>query len=273
MAAHLWGFNVARLTSLVLLASLTSAGPALAEAGRPGSSLGPSVASSGVDVVLVHPFHGCDPQVDAWATLNQDWQQFGTTQVTIHSTAQLCANNFVLADLEASGADVVLLSCAACDLTMTQGDADALQAYAEEGHEILATSLAFGGGKHINNDLTPLFGLAQQEPWRASGDSGAPFTYRLRRTDPAAPALFAGLPRKYASTNVDRTQKPSDSHWSNNDLAGARIIGRNSDQKCVITIFQPGTYSGIFISNTPEFDSTQQDLRFLYNALTYEPSQ
>lgn len=226
------------------------------------------VPANTVSAALVQSFHGC-AVIDAWQELNANWSSYGTVPVSITTNEALCSDTFTLGDLEASGADTLILSASASRYQLTQKEINAIQAYVNEGHTILGTSLTFGGGQNDNNGLSATFGFAEQSVWRKSGDSGSPFTYKLRQHNPAAKILLRSVPNPYVSTNVDRCQKPADSHWSGNELGGATLLGRNADATSAITVYSTGSYNAVFIANTPEYQSTNDDLQFLYNAVIY----
>ena len=209
-----------------------------------------------------------------WGTVNGNWRDYGSVPVKITVDYALCGRNLTLADLKASHADTLVLAGVASSYSFAPKAIQAIQTYAEEGHTLLGASLVFGyqpGGKD-NDALAPVFGLAEQETWRKSGDSGAPFTFSLDESDPASPALFRDVPDPYVSSNAARTEKPTDSHWSANELAGARYLGLTSDTTSAITLYDSAGYRAIYIADTPYYASTPDDLQFLYNAIIYPRS-
>lgn len=117
-----------------------------------------------VHAVLLDSYGGCF-MGDAWQDLNTDWSHYGTLPVSITTGGQLCNGKFTLQDLEASGADTVILDTTAFGYTLTADQIQALQTYVEEGHTLLGTDTVFQWKtKHSNNGLAPLFGLAEQWP-------------------------------------------------------------------------------------------------------------
>jgi hypothetical protein len=75
-----------------------------------------------------------------------------------------------------------------------------------------------------------------------------------------------------SSDDNSRTQKPTDEHWSDNELAGARYLARNRSTITAITLDDTKGYNAIFIADFPYYLSSPDDLQFLYNAIIYPRS-
>jgi hypothetical protein len=207
---------------------------------------------------------------DAWATLNNDWQDYGSIAVSITTGGHLCNGTFTLSDLEASGADTVILDSTAYRWTLTPDEIQALQTYAEEGHTLLGEDTIFQWKtKHSNNALAPLFGLAEQSTWYKDGLQGMSPTYQLNEQDPDAAVLLRDVSNPYVSSLYGVGQKPAQKKWRANVLDGARYIGLTQDKRNAITAYDGPGHTAIYISSEAAFQSTPDDLQFLYNAIVY----
>lgn len=227
-------------------------------------------ASDGVSAVLVDAYSGCSVQYGL-ATLNTDWAKYGPTPLSISTGGTLCAGQFTLNDLEASGADTVVLDAVASSFTLTPAEVDALRQYLDEGHTVVGLGDDFLWHKHDDNAVAPLFGLAEQAEWHSTGSyRGAPPNYMLQFKDPAAPVLFRNVPNPYDSAAAGFDEKPTDKRWSKNEMAGASILAFNSSRRVAITFFAAGGYNAVYIANDVDYQSSTADLQFLYNALTYQ---
>ena len=249
--------TIAATISLVFLASGVATCTAIAGA-----------RTDGVAAVVVDSYMGCTI-TDAFATLNADWQDYGSVPLSITTGGTLCAGQFTLADLEASGADTVILVDTPLQLGLTPSEIDALREYAQSGHTLLGFSVIFTGRHKSDNGLATLFGLIDQSHWGAlAADRGQPPTYPLHMKDPVDQVLFRGVSNPYASTTAGSKLKPADKHWSANELAGARILTTNKSHTSAITYDDGPGYHAIYIANDAEYHSTTADLQFIYNAIT-----
>jgi hypothetical protein len=246
--------------------STRAAGSELNAPPRPGMA---SSATAGVSAVLVDAYSGCSVEYGL-AALNTDWPQFGTTSLSVTTGGALCAGQFTLSDLEESGADTVILDAVAGSYTLSQNEVDALQKYLEQGHTLVGLGDDFLWHKHVDNDVAPLFGLAEQSAWHATGSfRGAPPTYTLKLENPASAQLFKDVPNPYVSAAQGFDEKPTDKRWSRNDMTGASIVGLNPSHRVCITVYDGPGYQAVYIANDADYQSSTADLQFLYNALTY----
>ena len=78
--------------------------------GAPGGRPAPPIAGT-IKAVVVKSWGGCSSAGLVWDDLNLNWSNYGTTPIQIdYSDPSLCGSSFTLAALEASGANVVILS-------------------------------------------------------------------------------------------------------------------------------------------------------------------
>lgn len=224
-----------------------------------------------VRAILLDFNDGCNVD-QAWSTLNADWAQYGSVPVSISTGGSLCSGRFTLDDLEASGADTVVVADTAWGHSWTASEIDALAAYIEEGHSLFGLGTDFQWHRHDDNALAPLFGLAEQsDGWLSvrAGGSGQPL-YKLRLKNPVAPVLFRNVTNPYPSSTAGIwVQRPHDDVWSSNDLAGATFAGISKKGKSAITEYNGPGYCAVYIASSAWYYSTPDDLQFLYDALIY----
>lgn len=231
----------------------------------------PRLTPDGVTAILVDPYFGCEV-ADAWANLNTNWSKYGSIPLSISTSGRLCHGTFTLSDLEASGADSVILDSTAAFYTLTPDEIQALQAYLQQGHTLLGEDTIFQWNtKHSNNGLAPLFGLVEQSTWYKNGLGGKSPHYKLQEQDPDAAVLLRDVANPYVSNLYGQGQKPANKSWVAEDLDGARYIARTHNQGNAITVYDGPSYTAIYISSQAAFynNSTPDDLQFLYNAIIY----
>jgi hypothetical protein len=247
------------VASLVMVG--TGLGTAAAGAARP---------ADGVSAILLDSYTSCYPPAYGWADLNANWSTYGSIPVSITTDQNLCQGDFTLADLEASGADTVIMAATAYLYTLTPEDIQALQTYLEQGHTLLGVDDTFQWkATHSDNGLAPLFGLAEQSTWYKDGLQGMSPTYQLNEQDPDAAVLLRDVNNPYVSSLYGQGQKPAHKKWRTNVLAGGRYIGLTQDKRNAISVYDGAGYTAIYISSGADYGSTPDDLQFLYNAIVY----
>lgn len=255
--------------------------PSLALTGetRP-SVLSPSdTAVSSVRAVVLRSFAGCDGTGMAWDMLNSDWANYGSTPLSIvYDDPELCIGEITYEDLVASDADVVVLSRVSG--LISQDEITAIKQYAEEGHNLFATSSTFfndfGGIVYENYDLLPLFGL----------QTGYPYTRTLANVSyimgNANDPIFEGIGDPFVSEGYIYNYGPAIGpggvpEWNPGALDGARKMADSFDLASAITFYAGNGYHAIYVSNAVEYTSgygpQNKDVQFLYNALTYPETQ
>lgn len=243
---------------------------ALTSAGHPSataqSTATVTVPQRVVTAVVVKSWNKCNPG-RMWGRLNADWQSLGSVPISIDSSdPTLCGTSLTLARLEASGADVVILDdCAGGLNQFTPAEVDALQTYANEGHNLVGTYETFAYATVDNSALAPLFGLVQNDGW---ADNDNTPTYTFGHASFAKP-LARDLPTPYNSRGLASSQEPAAGSWSANDLDGAAFAAMNADHTAAITVYRAAGYDAVYISNMPEYHGHVQDRQFMYNAIIY----
>lgn len=246
-----------------------STGAIVGGGGVARGALPPAPPVVGASAILLDGAFGCSVG-DAWYDLNSNWSKYGSVPISITTGGHLCDGKFALKDLEASGSDTVILDGTSFGYTLTPDQIQALRTYVEEGHTLLGTDTVFQWKtKHSNNGLAPLFGLAEQPSWYINGLGGKSPAYKLQEQDPLAAALLHRVSNPYLSSLYGRGQKPANKRWVAENLAGARYLGQTHHRANAISVYDSRSYTAIYISSQAAFQSTPDDMQFLYNAVVY----
>lgn len=235
-----------------------------------------SVGASPIKAVVVKSWGQCAPNDLVWNTLNMHWSDFGTTPISIaYNDRDVCGTHFTLAGLEASGAQVVIISDpAGRSLSFSPSEITALTTYAAEGHEIVGTFLTLSYKGIDNTGLAPLFGLRPDAGWMLSGPGPGRKEYTVTTTDPTyLDSLFRNLSPSWLTTGYrHQSQVPGSGAWTQDAMAGASILARNGDGQGAVTLYQTDAYSAIFIADMPEYSGSTSEQQLLYNAIVYPSS-
>jgi len=212
-------------------------------------------------------------QASGWATLATEWPSHGSVPIQIDTTTLGGAVSFSYEDLASSGAEVVILSDpAGGNRQFSPEEVAALERYATEGHNLIATFKTFRWNDVDNTDLAPLFGLRAELAY--DGTANVPisndFFVRERTLLTRGLPEFAGSRLHWRSTGYSFTEVPRDDRtWNPSDLAGARIVAQCDAARAIVSLYKAPTYAGIFLSNMPEYFGGFLDRRLLYNAITH----
>jgi len=202
-----------------------------------------------------------------WQHLNENWNLYGTTQVVIDETTLIDVESFTLADLQNSGADVVIVSNPSGEgATWSQDEIEALATYAASGHNIIGTTYLYRWGGTDNRGLAPLWGHRsdlEYNTWQISAEPTAAIIN-------GSHCLFVDINDPMALGGFPVVQVPADDvSWDTDDMNGAEIVAISENALNVVTRYDAGAYHAYFISYMPEFqDGSDVDAtQWLYNAI------
>jgi thermitase len=200
-----------------------------------------------------------------WQTLNDEWYLFGGTMVCIDYET-LNKDDITYADIAATGADVLIISCA-CDpyagWQFTDSEVEAITEYVHEGHGLIATAGTFYSAVPNNNKLAPLFGLDESIQWDITG------TDLLHLLDPAHPVL-AKVPNPLVFPQVG-TALPSDGRWDSNELNGGKYIALGHYRESAVVTYRGLVYISPCLEVIPPY--YHHHLQLLYNAILWSRYQ
>jgi len=196
-----------------------------------------------------------------WADLNENWSTYGTTPVSIDYTS-LIDSDFTYQDLVNSKADVVIMSDpSGGDQQYSSTEIAAIAKYAKKGHSMLGTYLMFEYSSIDNRGLAPVFGLSSTLDYTVAGISND-FT-RVKKA-----CLLNKIPSSWTSKGYAYSQVPSSGSWTGN-LDKATALADSDDYVGVITVHRTKAYTGVYVSNMPEYGNVGgYDEQLLYNAIT-----
>src|SRR5688572_27632300 len=151
--------SIAALALLLLAAPTVFAIEASPPLGTTSPGGQPSSGRGDVHAVVVRSW-GSGSASLVWEHLHNNWSNYGSIPISIDYTSLHDVGSFTLQDLQNSGADVVIVSDAAGGTQQwSPAEIAALQTYAQQGHNIIATYILFQWGGIDNRGLAPLWGL------------------------------------------------------------------------------------------------------------------
>jgi hypothetical protein len=220
--------------------------------------------AGGITAVVVKSWNGGG--ASAWQELNDEWPLYGDIPIFIDTTT-LGDGPFTFQDLVDTGADVVILSDPAGGTQQySASEIDAISSYASIGHNVLGTYATFQWTDIDNRGLAPVFGLRSDLLYNTV-EVGISNTFNVIDF---GNHLFQGMPDQWNSQGYANTQVPvEDLRWDEPDLAGAEVAAESDDFRAMISVYDGGPYTGIFVSNMPEYFGGSLDKQLLYNAITY----
>ena len=212
---------------------------------------------------------GTELVTDAWDELNDNWQMFGNKLIYIDYTT-LDKSNITYSDLNATKADVLIISCAYM-WEYSDSEIAAIEKYVYEGHGFIVTAGTFYSQVPNNSKFAPILGMNGSNPnW------GATYTDLLDILQPSHP-LFAGVPNPYTmpfdyvSGSFTETALPSEGVWSSNELAGGTYVAMGYNNESAIVTYRGLVYISPWLESIPE--RYKFNLQILYNAIIWSRYQ
>ena len=224
------------------------------------SAVSPTVQSPAKTVkAIVVKSWGDNP---VWADLTTNWSTYGKMPVSIDHTT-LISNDFTYQDLVNSKANVIILSdVAGGNQVYSAAELAAIAKYAKKGHSVLGTYATFENGGTDDRGLAPVFGLSSTLTYSFTGISN---TFKK---DAKACLLAKIKGSSWQSNGYPESQMPSTGSWTGN-LGKAKAIADSDTFVGVITVHTTKTYTGVYVSNMPEYQNVGgDDEQLLYNAIT-----
>jgi len=224
------------------------------------------VERADINAVVVKSWGGGG--ASAWLELNSEWHSYGSISISIDTTTLGNVPSFTYQDLVDTNADVIILSDPAGGVKKySASEIAAVQQYALEGHNVIGTFLVLQWIECDNRGLAPIFGLRSDIDYITESISNT-----FNQLDPAD-FLFNYLPDPWTSMGYPHTQSPEDDYtWDPVDLNGAVMKAEGDSYEAMISVYNAGSYRGIYISNMPEHNGTANDKQLLYNAIVCDPA-
>jgi thermitase len=219
-----------------------------------------------VTAVVLHSSGNVESNaIISWQTLNAQWQLFGNTMVYV-DYATLNKENITYADIAATGADVLIISCAYDSYAgweFTDSEINAVTRYVHEGHGLIATAGTFYIGAPNNNKLMPLFGMNQYISYY---ETGTDLLHLLNSTHP----LFTDVPNPLVFPNVG-SAVPTSGLWDSNELTEGKYLAMGHFNESAIVAYKGLLYISPWFEMIPPY--YQHPLKLLYNAILWSRYQ
>jgi thermitase len=200
-----------------------------------------------------------------WQALTNNWYLFGDTMVYIDYTT-LNKDGITYEDIVATGADVLIISCAYdpyAGWQFADSEIEAITQYVHEGHGLIATAGTLYSMVPNNNKLAPLFGLSEATMWTGTGTD---LLHLLNTTHP----IFANVPNPLIFRQVG-TALPYDGRWDSNELVGGKYLALGHYQESAIVAYRGLVYISPWLEIIPPY--YHHHLQLLYNAITWSRYQ
>ena len=200
-----------------------------------------------------------------WQVLSSDWYEFGGTMIYIDYKT-LNKDDITYEDINATGADVLIISCAydpSLGWEFTDQEIEAIKRYVFEGHGLIATAGTFYRYVPNNNKLLPLFGINETANWDAT------WTDLLHIEDPSY-TLFKNVPNPLVFPAVG-TCVPMDGMWDSNELVDGNYVARGHYKESAIVVRRGLVYISPWLEVIPSY--YKHHLQLLYNAIVWSRYQ
>jgi thermitase len=219
-----------------------------------------------VKAVVVHSAGNVYGQIITnWQVLNNQWYLFGGTMVNVDYTT-LNKDNITYEDITATGADVLIISCA-CDpysgWEFTDSEIEAIARYVYEGHGLVVTAGTLSYEVPNNNKLAALLGLNEAIRWDSTSTD---LLHLINTTHP----ILRDVPNPLVFPQV-ATVLPTDGRWDSNELVGGKYLALGHYQESAIVTFRGLVYISPLLEIIPPYYHHQ--LQLLYNAITWSRYQ
>jgi hypothetical protein len=198
-----------------------------------------------------------------WSAMSTNWQNFGKIPVTVDDTTYI-GSDFTYQDIVASKANVIVLSNPAGGIQQySQAEIAAVAKYAKKGHPVVGTYLVFQWASVDNRGLAPVFGLNANFQY-----NGAVAISNLFKKTKQNQCLLKRIPGgSWQSNGYSYTQVPTTGSWKGH-LDEAAAVAESDKYVGVISLHTAATYTGVYVSNFPEYNGGTDDEQLLYNAVT-----
>jgi len=203
-----------------------------------------------------------------WEELNNNWNEFGNVPVEVDYTT-LAGNNLTLQQIEATNANVLILSVPSG--TYTDAEIDAIIDYVEAGHGIIVTYVRFSENKER---LAQLVGLSESTSLGTNT-----FTFGIEfDLFVADHPVFNGVSQPYHSgVRFMAWPKTAGAIWpitTGQAIAESWSLTDSVVRHGIIIANQVDTYRGLYFSHYIESDHylgrhNQQDTQVFYNGVLW----
>ena len=205
---------------------------------------------------------GSGASAETWDTLSEEWQIFGDRLVYIDYTT-LDRANLTYENISATGADVLIISCAFMR-EFADSEIEAITRYVYEGHGLIVTAGTFYYQVPNNSKLAPLFGINENIVWRYS-------TTDLMELTNSSHPLFSNVPSPYVIGGYVGSALPSDGMWDSSEIFDGQYLALGQYNESAIVEKDGLLYISPWLETIPS--RYHHHLQLLYNAITWSRYQ
>jgi thermitase len=227
-------------------------------------------------IAVVLDSFGADYASNAfWDYLNTNWATYGTMRIAIDYTS-LNKENITLADIEASHADVLIISDAwsgGYGWEFSDSEIEAIKTYVLSGHGIIATSGTFDTWTAPNNQkLAELFGM-DPTIWYNWGYDGeekqTSGTFDL--LTPRHNELWHNIPDPYLSGSLVTLNPIPSSDWAIQGVTTGWIEALSTDHYAAVITCDRATHKAVYFTCMLESmgQYNENNRQLFYNAIVW----
>ena len=199
-----------------------------------------------------------------WEAMKTNWQNFGKTPVIIDDSTYI-NSDFTYHDIVASKANVIVLSNPAGGVHQySSAEISAVARYAKAGHPVVGTYVVFQWVGTDNRGLAPVFGFSSKIEYNTT-QVGISNLFKKTKQNQCLLKRIPGA--SWQSDGYPYTQAPMTGNWKGH-LGKAVAVAEADKYVGVISLYTAATYTGVYISNFPEYNGGTDDEQLLYNAVT-----
>lgn len=245
---------------VVQLAAREASPPKGTEIMSAGSSV--TMGNPSAKTVYVLLLKSWDGGNTLWDDLKANWNKYGKIPLSIDNTTYI-NSDFTYQDLVNSKANVIVLSNPSGGVqTYSAAEVAAVAKYAKKGHPVVGTYVVFQCCGVDNRALAPIFGLDATLTYDYTGIDNV-----FDKTKSGQCLLKKISGKSWQSSGYAFSQVPASGTWTGN-LDKAKAVAESDSYVGVISTYTAKKYTGVFISNFPEYSGNSDDEQLLYNAST-----
>jgi hypothetical protein len=228
---------------------------------KPAHNSNGEIAPAGTVKVLLVKSWGA---ASIWQDMSTNWQNFGKRPVTVDYTTYV-NSDFTYQDLVNSKANVIVLSDPGGGIQQySSAEIGAVAKYAKKGHTILGTYAVLQYASIDNRGLAPIFGLNSKIEYNTTQVGISNLFKKTKQKE----CLLKGISgSSWQSDGYPFTEVPATGSWKGH-LDKATAVAESDSFAGVIALYTAPTYTGVFVSNFPEYNGGTDDEQLLYNAVT-----
>jgi len=203
-------------------------------------------------------------ETSIWQAMSTNWQNFGKKPVTVDTTTYI-DSDFTYHNLVSSKANVIVMSDPAGGIKQyTPAEIAAVAKYAKKVHTVIGTYAVFQWSTVDNRGLAPVFGFSSKIEYNTTA-VGISNLFEKKKTKECLLKRITGS--SWQSDGYPYTEVPATGNWTGH-LGKATAVAESDNFAGVVSLYTAPTYTGVFVSNFPEYNGGTDDEQLLYNAVT-----